>query len=111
MFGRNQILPRQLLQNLRHQRGRDAIFLGDFIRAARMLVAMVRKMLHRNQTVICFFRELEHFLSYPSPATNSPIETALVAFKRYPKEPLQVKTNTLKNAVNYAFAMTYTKTE
>jgi len=39
-------------------------------------------MLHRDQTVVCFFRKLEHFLSYPSPATNYSIETALVAIKR-----------------------------
>src|SRR5262249_9224690 len=51
----------KLLQNLRHQGARDAVLLGDFAGATRVLFTGVQsQMFDRNQAVVGFFRKLEH---------------------------------------------------
>src|SRR5260221_6010936 len=72
MLCANQRLPSQLLQHFRHERRGNAVFLGDFIRAASMiLVAVQRQMLNRNESVIGFFRKLKH-LQRPRALATSP---------------------------------------
>ena len=72
MLGGDQRVPGQFLQNFRHERGRNAIFLGDFVGAARMIfAAMHGQVLDRDQAVVCFFRKLKH-LSALSPCVRPP---------------------------------------
>src|ERR1700746_1162785 len=82
MLGADQSMPRQLLQNLRHQRRRNAVFLGDFIGATCMvLVAVHRQMLDSNKTVICLCRNLEHLRRHAPSATYT---TESVGIKSMP---------------------------
>src|SRR2546422_3793477 len=82
-------MPRQLLQNFRHQSGRDAVFFGDFVGAAGMhLAAMQGKMLHCDKAVIGFFGKFKH-PPVPCPfvhATSEPYATESVGiqFMRFP---------------------------
>ena len=53
-------LARELLQHFCHERGRDAVFLGNFIGAARVRFAMRREVLDGDQAVVGFFGQLKH---------------------------------------------------
>jgi hypothetical protein len=61
VLGADKRVPRQLLQNLRHQCAGDAVFLGNFIGAAGMrFPVMQSQMLDGNQAVICLLGKLKH---------------------------------------------------
>ena len=60
MLGGNHGMMRQLLQHFGHQRRGNAILFGDFIGAAGVLLAVHRQMFYGDQTIVRFFRELEH---------------------------------------------------
>src|SRR5262245_17821764 len=61
MFGADQTVAGQLLQNLRHQRGGNAVLLSDFARAAGVRFTTVQsQMFDGDQAVVSFFRKLKH---------------------------------------------------
>src|SRR5713226_6152891 len=60
MPGRHQTALRQLLQNLSHERRRDAVQLGDIRGTATAVSTMHRQMLDGNQPIISLLRQLQH---------------------------------------------------
>jgi len=58
MLGGYHGMMRQLLQHFGHQRCGNAIFFGDFVGAAGVLLAVHRQVLHSDQTVVAFFESL-----------------------------------------------------
>src|ERR1700741_1516835 len=84
MLCRYQSLLCQLLQHLGHQCRRNPVLLGNLVRAASVLLAVVREMLHRDQAVIRLFREFEHAPAASYANTLDAITTETVAFQIYP---------------------------
>src|SRR5712692_1813447 len=80
MLGGNDPVARQSLQNLGHQRRRNPVLLGNLAGAASMHAAVRRQMLHSDQPVICFLRQLEHRSASPP---TKPYTTESVANEQY----------------------------
>src|ERR1700730_11061969 len=104
-------MMRQLLQHLRHEGYGNTILLGDFIRAASVLLAMHRQVLHGDQPIVGFFRELKHRIrvsqSYEAMRNIRLIQSHLYSNPKLPSKSTQ---NSRLSKIKPVFRMLYSKT-